>query len=268
MFDSKSSTIPLGFAEIAERQHRHHPGHHLENAQVGLDDLADLRALHLDDDVLTVQQLGRVHLGDRRGRERLRVDRREDLRGRLSQVLSQDLVDRFEAKRADAVEALAKLEAVPLREESLAGGHELTQLDVRRTELLERAANHQRPRGRVSAEPDDDGGTEGLEPDPHRGQDAPHRARHEHDDERENRAPDRNGQQVSVHRRMIDEPRRSARQVGEGFTRPARRARADVTTTARGGSCTRSGGSPRSPACRLACRRAEERSVRDPGWRA
>ncbi len=137
----------------------------------------------------------------------------KDLGSRAPEVRAQGLLDGFELEGANPVEALAELEAVALGEEPLARRDELSQLDVGRPELFEGAAHDDGAGASVAAGAHDDGGPEGLEADPRRGQDPAHGARRQDDNERESRDPDQNGQRVSVHRRMIDEPRRKSRQV-------------------------------------------------------
>ena len=67
--------------------------------EVGADDVLDVRVLHLDRDLGAVVQRRRVHLRERRGRERRLVEAGETLRQRPAE-LALDV-------RLDLVEALA-----------------------------------------------------------------------------------------------------------------------------------------------------------------
>jgi hypothetical protein len=90
---------------------------------------------HLDDDVAPVRQEGAVDLCDRRGRERLRVEPRERA---LAEVLPDDPLDVRERKRRHLVHEPAELLDVDVGKEVRPRREQLAELQVRRSQLLER----------------------------------------------------------------------------------------------------------------------------------
>ena len=140
----------------------------------------DLRALHLDDDVLPVAQRGRVHLGDGRGRQGLRVDPREHLVRIAPELVAHGALHVREVEGAHAIEAAAKLGAVGLGEEALARGDELPELDVRGAEVLEGLAQGDGRVGLAAAHARPEERSHHLRARPPRAHEAPERARREH----------------------------------------------------------------------------------------
>jgi hypothetical protein len=81
-----------------------------------------------------------VHLGDRRRRDRRLVERRECPIEGTAQVFLDDAPHDRERLRRDLVAAALELVDQLGREQPLPGRHDLPELDVRRTESLERRA--------------------------------------------------------------------------------------------------------------------------------
>src|SRR5262249_23539616 len=107
------------------------PRHH---AKVAVDELLDLWPLHLDNDFLARHERRGVDLCDGRGGKRFALDGGEDSVQRLKQVLFDDTPDDAERLGRHLIAALAELHYEGLREDSLAGRDDLTELDVRRSE--------------------------------------------------------------------------------------------------------------------------------------
>ncbi len=95
----------------------------------------DLRPLHLHDHLLAGAQRGGVHLRDRRRGERHAFERREDLLEGASELVLDDLAHGVEGLRRYSVATELELAHELLREEPLAGGDDLPELDVRRPEV-------------------------------------------------------------------------------------------------------------------------------------
>ena len=108
------------------------PRHHCE---VLTDELRDLRALHLHDDVLAGSEGRRVDLRDRSGGERDRVEGLEHLFEGAVEVLLDDQSHGVEALRGHPIAAELELAHELLREQSLARGDDLPELDVRRPQV-------------------------------------------------------------------------------------------------------------------------------------
>ena len=169
-----------GGGQLAARRERHRTWPRARRMRrSALDDGVDLRALHLDDHVLSVEQAGGVYLGDRRRRERLRVDPREHLVRIAPQLGPQDALHVGVLERAHAIEALAKLAAVRLREEALARRDQLAELDVRGPQVLEGAAHDGRSHVALAAESRPEHRRRGLRADPRGAREPAHGARRE-----------------------------------------------------------------------------------------
>jgi len=75
----------------------------VEKSQVGLDLPRCVRPLHLDRDLVTVRQDGRVHLADRRCRDGLLEELQEQPLDRLVELTPNRLLDLLEGERAHVV---------------------------------------------------------------------------------------------------------------------------------------------------------------------
>ena len=107
------------------------------------------RPLHLDDDVLAVFERRAVHLPDRPGRERRRLDRLEDVLPRHLQLLFHHVDDLGLGERRDVVLQLGQLVDDVRRDEVRTRREDLTELREGRAELFERGAKPPRAvRGR------------------------------------------------------------------------------------------------------------------------
>ena len=93
------------------------PGEAVHEPDVGLEDLADARALDLHRDAIPVAQRGPVDLADRRRGERGRLERGEHHLGLRAQLLADDGPDLLVAERRHSVEQAEQLVAVGGRQE-------------------------------------------------------------------------------------------------------------------------------------------------------
>ena len=119
-------------------------GEELEQTEVAGDLLSRARPLHLDDDVLAVLERRAVHLADRPGRERRRLDRLEDVLPRHLQLLFHHVDDLGLGQRRDVVLQLRELVDDVGRDEVRPRREDLTELRERRAELFERGAQPSR----------------------------------------------------------------------------------------------------------------------------
>ncbi len=92
-------TQPAAFAPESVRQIRDL----VQDFQVALDPLAHARAQHLDDHFLAVRQPGDMHLRDRRGRQRSRVEFRKHFADRLPVGALDDGASDLSGERRNAV---------------------------------------------------------------------------------------------------------------------------------------------------------------------
>ena len=99
-----------------------------------------VRALHLHDDLLARLERRRVHLADRSGCERLRIDRREDVLPRHAELLLHHADDLLLAERRDGALQLRELVDHLGRDQVGPRREDLAELRERRPELLERAS--------------------------------------------------------------------------------------------------------------------------------
>ena len=97
----------------------------------------DLRPLHLDDDFFAGAQPRRVHLRDRRGRDRRPVEADEHVVERAAELHLDDPPDRVERLGRHAVAQQLELGDELGREQPLAARDDLAELDVGRSELPE-----------------------------------------------------------------------------------------------------------------------------------
>ena len=110
-----------------------------ERGDVVAEELRDPRALHLDDDLLAGDEAGRVHLRDRRRRDRLLVELGEELLERAAEVDLDDGPDVLERLGRHLVAQLLELGDQLVGEEALAARDDLAELHVARAE---RARTH------------------------------------------------------------------------------------------------------------------------------
>jgi hypothetical protein len=113
-------------------------GEEPEQAEVAHDLAARARPLHLDDHALARLEARRVHLRDRPGRERLRVDLGEDVLPRDAELLLHHGHDLGLRERRDAILERRQLVHDLLREEVGARREDLAELREGRPELLQR----------------------------------------------------------------------------------------------------------------------------------
>jgi hypothetical protein len=123
------------------------PGRLVEELEVGLDLPRRLRALHLDRDRAAVGEHRAMHLADRGGRHRRRVELEEELLDRELQVLADHPLDLGEREGRGVVLERPQLRDDVRRDDVRAGREQLPELDERRTELVEHLAQVLAPRG-------------------------------------------------------------------------------------------------------------------------
>ena len=112
----------------------------VEQRQVGLDLPRRVRALDLDGDAAAVRERGAVHLADRGGGDRGRVEVGEELLDAQLEVLADDALDVLVRDRADVVLELLQLDHDVGRDDVGARREELAELDEGRAELVEHLA--------------------------------------------------------------------------------------------------------------------------------
>ena len=115
-------------------------GEHLQQRQVLLDLLLRVGPLHLHDDLLAVRERRAMHLGDRAGGERLRLDVIEHVLPRDAQLLLHHADDLLLAERRHVVLQRRELLDVFGRQQIGARRQDLPELRERRTQLLQRGA--------------------------------------------------------------------------------------------------------------------------------
>jgi hypothetical protein len=113
---------------------------HHEDVEVSLQPGPDPGPLDLHHDVVAVAGAGGVHLGDRGGGQRLVVEPLEKLLRRGTELLEDDLPGGGGGDGRDAIEEAAQLVGEGGREQPRAGGDELGELHVGRTQVAERVA--------------------------------------------------------------------------------------------------------------------------------
>ncbi len=109
-------------------------------AQVRLDDLAQARPQHLDDDVLARLQPGPVDLGDRSRGDRVCVELGEDVFGRAAEILLELGPDLLPRHRRDLAVQAAEFLGPFGRQQVGAARQDLAELDEGRTQRLDGAA--------------------------------------------------------------------------------------------------------------------------------
>src|SRR5207248_10452933 len=123
-----------------------------QDCEVERDLLLDPRPAHLHDYVAAAREQRAMRLGDRGGRERLGIDADE---GGPAQVLVDHLPDGCERLGRHLVDEPPQLLDVDVRKQVRPGREQLTELDVRRPEVLERGAEAARTvAGRLPASDD------------------------------------------------------------------------------------------------------------------
>ncbi len=98
--------------------------------------VVDAFALHFDDDILAGLQLCPVHLSDRRRSERLLFDHIKILPPVLAEGIVQHFLYGFKRHRGHVAAELHQLLAVFLRQNIGVQRHDLSELDVGRSELF------------------------------------------------------------------------------------------------------------------------------------
>ncbi len=120
---------PIGLGEPRDR---------VQHLDVARDQRRDVRAQHLHDDGLPVAQFRGVHLRDRRGRERRRVELREDIRNRAAKRALERRDRERAGERRHLVLELRELGGHLRIEQIGPHGQHLAELHEDRAELLER----------------------------------------------------------------------------------------------------------------------------------
>src|SRR5690606_15604239 len=106
-----------------------------QHLEIALDPLADARPQDLDDDALARPKLRAVHLRDRRGRERRRLERRERLGDRPAERALDDRNRLLGREWRDLILQLRELVADILRQQVAADRQRLAELHEDRAEL-------------------------------------------------------------------------------------------------------------------------------------
>jgi hypothetical protein len=109
-------------------------GHQL---QIGFDLARRRRPLHLDHDVLDVREGRPMHLADRGGGDRPRVEREERAVDPEPELLLDDALDVLDRERRHVVLELLQLDDDVRRDDVGPGREQLTELHERRAELVE-----------------------------------------------------------------------------------------------------------------------------------
>ena len=112
----------------------------LEQAEVAHDLLLRALPLHLDDDALAALERRGMHLADRPGGERLRVDALEHVLPRHTELPLHDGHDLTPGHRRHVVLELRELGDELGRQQVWTSGEDLAELGERRAKLLERPA--------------------------------------------------------------------------------------------------------------------------------
>ena len=120
----------------------------VEEAEVGFDLLRRARPLHLDRDPAPVRQGRAVHLADRRGRDRRRLEVEEQPLERVPELLLDHPLGLLERERPHVVLQPAQLDDDVGRHDVGPGREELPELHERRPELVEHLAQVLAARGR------------------------------------------------------------------------------------------------------------------------
>src|SRR5690606_24104473 len=132
----------------------------IEHLDVALDQSTDIRTQDLHDDLGAVDEPRRMHLGDRRGGERLALEMREDLGDRTVERTLEQRERDVRRERRHLVLELRELVRELGRQQVAARRHGLAELHVDRPELLEREPEPLPERPRLDRRP----GQELLQP--------------------------------------------------------------------------------------------------------
>ena len=111
-------------------------GQVLDDVEIGLHHLGDVRAADLQGNGPAVAQDRAMNLGDRGRGHRLRIEREENLGQRRAVILGQDLLDLDERKRPHVVAQRGELVGVGFGKEVGPGAEHLAELDECRPEVL------------------------------------------------------------------------------------------------------------------------------------
>ncbi len=114
----------------ARRQHLDHPRRKIEKVEIGQQDIAHIRFLHLDDHVVAIVQACGVHLGNGGRGQRLRVHPGVDVLQRPAKLCLHRVADKAERQCRCLVEALLELLDILIREQRRRTGNELPQFDI------------------------------------------------------------------------------------------------------------------------------------------
>jgi hypothetical protein len=115
----------------------HQRGHFVERIEVLQDPVAHIRPLHLDGDLSSSPEHAAVHLAQRRGGNRFRLEGLERLGETDAKLLLHDPLDVGIRKRSDIVLQSRECLEVRGRQQIRACREELSQLDEGRSELFE-----------------------------------------------------------------------------------------------------------------------------------
>ena len=111
-------------------------GQVLEDVEIGLDDLGDVRAADLQRDGAAIAEDRPVNLGDRRRGHRDGIEREEDLFERPAVVLGEDLLDLAEGERPDVIAQRGQFDGVSFGDDIGPGAQDLAQFHERRPQIL------------------------------------------------------------------------------------------------------------------------------------
>ena len=137
LLDHLHRAQPAGLAGIAPR----HARDGIQQRDVALDGLLDPGADHLDHHLAAVVQARGMHLRDRGGGQRPGVEFRKQLAHRCAQRLFDNRLGLCAGEGRHLVLQLAQFLGDVVRQQVAPGGQDLAELDVHRTEVLERPAD-------------------------------------------------------------------------------------------------------------------------------
>ena len=112
----------------------------VEKREVGLDLARRVRPLHLDGDAVPVRERRPVHLADRGGRDRGRIEVGEELLDRETEVLADHALDVLVRERPHVVLERLELDQDVRRDDVGPRREQLAELDEGRPELVEQLA--------------------------------------------------------------------------------------------------------------------------------
>ena len=132
----------LARVDEVERAHplAREPGGLVEEREVGLDLARGVRPLHLDRDAPAVRKRRPVHLADRRGRDRGRIELGEELLDREAEVFADHALDVLVREGTHVVLERLELDQDVRRDDVGPRREQLAELDEGRAELVEQLA--------------------------------------------------------------------------------------------------------------------------------